>query len=83
MIVKTPKSFFRFSGALTLTTVALLTTLVSKKIALHSVADPYFTVEFLAATMDATTFLRESYLKTAFKMFDTDGSGRIDSNELL
>jgi len=39
--------------------------------------------EFLAATMDATTFLRESYLKTAFKMFDTDGSGRIDSNELL
>jgi len=39
--------------------------------------------EFLAATMDATTFLRESYLKTAFKMFDSDGSGRIDSNELL
>jgi len=39
--------------------------------------------EFLAATMDATTFLRESYLKTAFKMFDTDGSGQIDRNELL
>lgn len=39
--------------------------------------------EFLAATMDATTFLRESYLKTAFKMFDTDGSGRIDASELL
>jgi len=38
--------------------------------------------EFLAATMDATTFLRESYLKAAFKMFDTDNSGRIDSNEL-
>jgi len=34
--------------------------------------------EFLAATMDATMFLRESYLKTAFQMFDTDGSGRID-----
>ena len=33
--------------------------------------------------MDATTFLRESYLKTAFKMFDTDGSGQIDRNELL
>jgi len=34
--------------------------------------------EFLAATMDASMFLRESYLKTAFQMFDTDGSGRID-----
>lgn len=33
--------------------------------------------------MDATTFLRDTYLQTAFKMFDTDGSGRIDSGELL
>lgn len=33
--------------------------------------------------MDATTFLREAYLKTAFKMFDKDGSGKIDSSELL
>ena len=33
--------------------------------------------------MDATTFLRESYLKTAFQMFDKDGSGKIDSDELL
>ena len=32
--------------------------------------------------MDATTFLRESYLKTAFKMFDTDSSGKIDTSEL-
>ena len=40
-------------------------------------------VEFLAATMDATTFLREAYLKTAFKMLDTDESGKIDSSELL
>lgn len=39
--------------------------------------------EFLAATMDATTFLRENYLNTAFHMFDTDGSGKIDSGELL
>lgn len=39
--------------------------------------------EFLAATMDATTFLREAYLKTAFKMLDTDESGKIDSSELL
>lgn len=38
--------------------------------------------EFLAATMSAQTFLREEYLKAAFKMFDTDGSGKIDKNEL-
>lgn len=39
--------------------------------------------EFLAATMDATVYLRETYLKTAFKMFDSDCSGKIDSAELL
>lgn len=33
--------------------------------------------------MDANTFMQESYLKTAFAMFDTDGSGKIDSSELL
>ena len=33
--------------------------------------------------MDQQTFTRESYLKTAFQMFDKDGSGQIDSNELL
>lgn len=33
--------------------------------------------------MDAQTFTRESYLKTAFQMFDKDGSGQIDSEELL
>jgi len=33
--------------------------------------------------MDANTFLRESYLKTAFQMFDTDNSGKIDSQEIL
>lgn len=38
--------------------------------------------EFLAATMDATTFLREAYLRTAFKMIDSDHSGKIDANEL-
>ena len=32
--------------------------------------------------MDATTFLRDNYLKTAFQMFDRDGSGKIDSSEL-
>ncbi len=35
-------------------------------------------VEFLAATMSSITFLKESYLRTAFKMFDKDGSGKID-----
>ena len=38
--------------------------------------------EFLAATIEATTFLREEYIKTAFKMFDADSSGKIDSGEL-
>ena len=33
--------------------------------------------------MDATTFLREAYIKTAFKMLDKDNSGRIDQSELL
>jgi calcium-dependent protein kinase len=32
--------------------------------------------------MEATTFLKEQYLKSAFKMFDTDGSGKIDVKEL-
>jgi len=39
-------------------------------------------LEFIAATMDARTFMKESYLRTAFNMFDTDGSGKIDSQEL-
>jgi len=38
--------------------------------------------EFLAATMDASVFTRESYLRTAFTMLDTDGSGKIDATEL-
>ncbi len=32
--------------------------------------------------MDASMFLKEQNLKTAFAMFDTDGSGKIDSEEL-
>ncbi len=32
--------------------------------------------------MDAQTYLREEYLRTAFNMFDADGSGKIDTNEL-
>ena len=35
--------------------------------------------EFIAATLDDQIYMREDYLKTAFKMFDTDGSGKIDS----
>lgn len=38
--------------------------------------------EFLAATMDAQTYMRNDYLRTAFEMFDKDGSGKIDKNEL-
>ena len=38
--------------------------------------------EFLAATMDAHVYMRDDYLKTAFDMFDSDGSGTIDKNEL-
>lgn len=32
--------------------------------------------------MSAQTFLKEEYLKTAFRMFDTDNSGKIDMTEL-
>jgi len=39
--------------------------------------------EFLAATMDARIYLRDDYIKTAFTMFDSDGSGKIDKNEVL
>ena len=32
--------------------------------------------------MDAKTFLKDEYLRTAFNMFDADGSGKIDSSEV-
>lgn len=38
--------------------------------------------EFLAATLDQQTFMRDDYLKTAFDMFDKDGSGKISVDEL-
>ena len=38
--------------------------------------------EFLAATIDPKIFMREDYLKTAFNMFDKDGSGKIDAQEI-
>ena len=39
--------------------------------------------EFIAATIDTNIFLRDDYLKTAFQMFDKDGSGKIDNEEVL
>lgn len=39
--------------------------------------------EFLAATMDAQVYLRDDYMRTAFDMFDKDGSGKIDKAELI
>ena len=39
--------------------------------------------EFIAATIDANIFMREDYLKTAFDMFDVDGSGTIDTEEVI
>jgi len=32
--------------------------------------------------MDAKIFMRDSYLKTAFNMFDTDNSGKISGDEI-
>jgi calcium-dependent protein kinase len=39
--------------------------------------------EFLAATMSANIVMREDYLRTAFQMFDTDKSGKIDKDEIV
>ena len=33
--------------------------------------------------MDAQTYMRDDYLKTAFDMFDKDGSGKIDKTEII
>ena len=38
--------------------------------------------EFLAATLDAQTYMRDDYIRTAFNMFDKDGSGKIDKEEI-
>ena len=39
--------------------------------------------EFLAATLDANIFMRKEYLRTAFEMFDVDGSGKFDNQEII
>ena len=33
--------------------------------------------------MDASLFMREEYLRGTFKMFDKDGSGKIDAAEVV
>ena len=38
--------------------------------------------EFIAATMDAKLYQREEMIRTAFEMFDSDMSGKIDRCEL-
>ena len=38
--------------------------------------------EFLAATVDASTFLTEQKMKSVFAMFDTDGSGKITETNM-
>lgn len=39
--------------------------------------------EFIAATLDSQVYLKEEYLKAAFNMFDKDGSGKIDNEEVI
>ena len=39
--------------------------------------------EFIAATIDQNIFMNETYLKQVFDMFDTDGSGKIDNEEVV
>ena len=39
--------------------------------------------EFIAATIDQNIFMNEAYLKQVFDMFDTDGSGKIDNEEVV
>lgn len=81
---KTVKNCLICLGQLTLMAVALSTTPVSNSDADFVDVSLFFDycVEFLAATMDASVFTRESYLRTAFTMLDTDGSGKIDATEL-
>ena len=39
-------------------------------------------IEFIAATIDASIFAREENMRSAFMMFDSDNSGKIDANEI-
>ena len=39
-------------------------------------------LEFIAATMQRNLYMKKEKLLQAFKMFDIDGSGKINSEEL-
>jgi len=39
-------------------------------------------IEFLAATMEKSIYMKEEKLLQAFKMMDIDGNGKISRNEL-
>lgn len=40
------------------------------------------TLEFLAASIEKSIYMKEEKLFMAFKMFDIDGSGKISAEEL-
>ena len=69
------------------TPVSATNTILDKDTLSLSLAQPHLfymlhVTEFLAATMDQTLFLRDNYLRTAFKMIDSDHSGKISWAEL-
>jgi len=39
-------------------------------------------IEFIAATMDQSQYMKTDKLHATFKMLDLDGNGKIDKNEL-
>ena len=41
-----------------------------------------FNLEFLAATMDKSLFMKSEKLRSAFQLFDKDGNGKISPEEL-
>jgi len=48
----------------------------------HNFELSYLIIEFLAATMEKSVYMKEEKLFMAFKMFDLDGSGKISPDEL-
>ena len=67
------KKFQSYFSQLILITLVKLTIQVINKILI---------IEFIAATMSQSHYLKTDKLYSAFKMLDTDGSGKIDKNEL-
>ena len=39
--------------------------------------------EFIAATLDAQVYMKYENLRSAFDVFDRDGSGKIDAQEIV